>query len=162
MRSRELSADRETGLWQDGYGENSKNSKKISAALKVPRSTAPSIILKWKRFGYTNSFPKFGHPHKLRAWSGTKCLGQADNQEPNDQYEWDPRIFCGVERTIQMDNQLCRTPPIRPLCASGQTEAVFTKRHVTAHWEFANQTLRTLRLWKAKFSDKTKIELFDN
>ena len=39
--------------------------KKISAALKVPKSTVASIILKWKKFGTTNSLPRSGSPAKL-------------------------------------------------------------------------------------------------
>jgi len=39
--------------------------KKISAALKVPKSTVASIILKWKTFGMTRTLPRAGFPAKL-------------------------------------------------------------------------------------------------
>jgi hypothetical protein len=37
----------------------------MSAALKVPKNTAASIILKWKKFETTKSPPRAGHPAKL-------------------------------------------------------------------------------------------------
>ena len=53
----------ETGLCRgtdlgEGY-------KKNSAALKVPKSTVASIILKWKKFGTTRTLPSAGCPTKL-------------------------------------------------------------------------------------------------
>ena len=35
------------------------------AALKVPKNTVASIILKWKMFGTTKTFPRAGSPAKL-------------------------------------------------------------------------------------------------
>ena len=43
-------------------GEGYQN---ISAALKVPKITVASIILKWKKFGTTKTLPRAGHPAKL-------------------------------------------------------------------------------------------------
>jgi hypothetical protein len=37
----------------------------MSAALKVPKNTVASIILKWKKFGTTKTFPRAGCPAKL-------------------------------------------------------------------------------------------------
>ena len=37
----------------------------ISAALKVPKNTVASIIVKWKKFGTTKTHPRAGHPVKL-------------------------------------------------------------------------------------------------
>ena len=42
-----------------------KGYQKTSAALKVPKNTVASIILKWKRFGTTKILPKAGCPVKL-------------------------------------------------------------------------------------------------
>jgi hypothetical protein len=39
--------------------------KKMSAALKVPKDTVASIILKWKKFGTTETLPRAGRPAKL-------------------------------------------------------------------------------------------------
>ena len=37
----------------------------ISAALKVPKNTVASIILKWKKFVTTKTLPRAGCPDKL-------------------------------------------------------------------------------------------------
>jgi transposase len=37
----------------------------ISAALKVPKNTVASVILKWKKFGTTKTLPRAGRPTKL-------------------------------------------------------------------------------------------------
>ena len=39
--------------------------QKMSAALKVPKNTVASIILKWKKFGTTKTLPRAGCPPKL-------------------------------------------------------------------------------------------------
>ena len=39
--------------------------KKMSAALKVPKNTVASIILKWKKFGTNKTLPRAGRPAKL-------------------------------------------------------------------------------------------------
>jgi hypothetical protein len=37
----------------------------MSAALKVPKNTVASIILKWKKFGNTKTLLRAAHPAKL-------------------------------------------------------------------------------------------------
>ena len=44
-------------------GEGHQN---ISEALKAPKNTVASIIIKWKKFGTTKTLPRAGHPVKLR------------------------------------------------------------------------------------------------
>ena len=39
--------------------------QQMSAALKVPKNTVASIILKLKKFGTTKTLPRAGHPAKL-------------------------------------------------------------------------------------------------
>ena len=57
MRSKKLSVEiRDRIVWHrsgEGY-------KKCSAALKVPKNTVPSSILKWKKFGSTKTLPRAG------------------------------------------------------------------------------------------------------
>lgn len=63
MRSKELSKelrDRIVARHRSGQGYNI-----ISAALKVPKSTVASIILKWKKFVTTRTLPRPGRPAKL-------------------------------------------------------------------------------------------------
>ncbi|XP_052359309.1 oocyte zinc finger protein XlCOF20-like [Oncorhynchus keta] len=73
MRSKELSVelrDRIVSRHRSGEGY-----QKISAALKVPKNTVASIILKWKKFGTTKTLPRAGRPAKVGnrgegPWSG--------------------------------------------------------------------------------------------
>ncbi len=48
-----------------GKARSGQGYKKNSAALKVPKSTVASIILKWKTFGMTRTLPRAGRPAKL-------------------------------------------------------------------------------------------------
>ena len=60
MRSKELSADRIVLMHISGEGYQN-----VSAALKVPKNTVASSILKWKKFGTTKTLPRAGRPAKL-------------------------------------------------------------------------------------------------
>ena len=63
MRSKELTAElRDRTVFRHRSGEDYK---KISAALKFPKSSVASIILKWKKFGTTRTLPKAGCPAKV-------------------------------------------------------------------------------------------------
>ena len=63
MRSKVLSVellDRFVSRHRSGEGY-----QEMSAALKVPKNTVASIILKWKKFGTTKTLPRAGSPAKL-------------------------------------------------------------------------------------------------
>ena len=63
MRSKELPKelrDRIVARHRSGQGY-----KRISAALKVPKSRVASIFLKWKKYGMTRTLPRPGRPTKL-------------------------------------------------------------------------------------------------
>uniref|UniRef100_A0AAZ3RG47 Transposase Tc1-like domain-containing protein n=1 Tax=Oncorhynchus tshawytscha TaxID=74940 RepID=A0AAZ3RG47_ONCTS len=45
----------------------------MSAALKIPKNTVASIMLKWKKFGTTKTLPRAGLPAKLSNW-GRRAL----------------------------------------------------------------------------------------
>ncbi len=71
MRSKELPEelrDRIVARHRSGQGY-----KKMSAALKVPKSTVASIILRWKTFGTTRTLPRAGRPAKL-SYRGRRAL----------------------------------------------------------------------------------------
>ena len=68
MRSKELAVelrDRIVSSHRSGEGY-----QKLSAALKVPKNTVASIILKWKKFGTINTLPRAGRPAKLSNLEG--------------------------------------------------------------------------------------------
>ncbi len=65
MRSKELPEElRDRIVARHRSGQGYKN---ISAALKVPKSTVASIILKWKTFGTTRTLPRAGRNRGRRA-----------------------------------------------------------------------------------------------
>jgi transposase len=53
----------------------------MSAALKVPKNTVASIILKWKKFGITKTIPKAGRQAKLSN-QGRKALVREVTKNP--------------------------------------------------------------------------------
>ncbi len=93
MRSKELPEElrhRIVARHRSGQGY-----KKNSAALKVPKSTVASIILKWKTFGTTRTLPRAGRPAKL-SYRGEKSLGERGKEEPKDHCGWAPEMHSGV------------------------------------------------------------------
>jgi hypothetical protein len=63
MRWKELSVElRDMIVLRHRSGGGFQNN---SVALKVPKNTVASIILKWKKFGTTKTFPIPGRPAKL-------------------------------------------------------------------------------------------------
>ena len=63
MRWKEWSVElRDRIVWRHRSGEGYQT---ISALLKVPKNTVASIILKWKKFGTTNTLPRAGRLAKL-------------------------------------------------------------------------------------------------
>uniref|UniRef100_A0A4W5LBC1 ribose-5-phosphate isomerase n=1 Tax=Hucho hucho TaxID=62062 RepID=A0A4W5LBC1_9TELE len=52
-------------LIKGGGNKSGEGYQNISEALKVPKNTVASIILKWKKFGTTKTLPRAGRPAKL-------------------------------------------------------------------------------------------------
>jgi hypothetical protein len=143
MRSKELSVElRDRIMSRHRSGEGYQN---ISVALKVPKNTVASIILKWKKFGTTKRLPRAGHPAKQSNQVKMVLVREVTkNLMVNDRAL---EFLCGDGRTFQNDKHLCSIPPIRPL---------FSKRHMTGHLEFAK---RTLKPRKKKFPGLMKPRL---
>ncbi len=79
MRSKELPEElRDRIVARHRSGQGYKN---ISAALKVPKSTVASIILKWKTFGTTRILPRAGRPAKL-SYQGRRALVREVKKNP--------------------------------------------------------------------------------
>ena len=79
MRSKELSIeirDRIVSRHRSGEGY-----QKTFAVLKVPKNTVASIILKWKKFGTTKTFPRAGRPAELSN-RGRKALVREVTKNP--------------------------------------------------------------------------------
>jgi hypothetical protein len=53
----------------------------LPAALKVPKNTVASILLKWKKFGSTKTLSRASRPAKLSN-QGTRALGREVTKSP--------------------------------------------------------------------------------
>ena len=104
MRSKELSIElRDRIASRHRSGDGYQN---IYAALKVPKNTVASIILKWKKFGTTKTLPRAGRPAKLRIQGRGALVREVTKN---------PLITLTDGRIFQKDKHICSTPPIRPL-----------------------------------------------
>ena len=101
MRSKELFVELRDRIVEAQIGEGYQNN---FASLKVPKNTVASIILKWKKFGTTQT-----------EISVEKDRDQGRDQERDGHTDRAPELLCGDGRTFRKDKHLCSTPPIRPL-----------------------------------------------
>ncbi len=128
--------------------------KKISAALKVPKSTVASIILKWKTFGTTRTLPRAGRPAKL-SYRGRRALVREVKKNPKI-------TVAELQRCIREMGESCRKSTITAaLHQSGlygrvaRRKPLLSARHMKARMEDSKMVTNKI-LW----SDETKIELF--
>jgi hypothetical protein len=111
MRSKELSA--ELRDWIVSRHRSGEGYQIMSAALKVPKNTVASIILKWKKFVTPKTLPRTVRPVKLSNL-GRRALVREVTNNPMVTGRA-PEFLCGDGRTFQKNNHLCSIPPIRPL-----------------------------------------------
>ncbi len=152
MRSKELPEelrDRIVARHKSGQGY-----KKISAALKVPKGTVASIILKWKTFGTTRTLPRAGRPAKL-SYRGRRALVREVKKNPKI-------TVAELQRCIREMGESCRKSTITAaLHQSGlygrvaRGKPLLSARHMKARMEDSKMVTNKI-LW----SDETKIELF--
>ncbi len=135
--------------------------KKISAALKVPKSTVASIILKWKTFEMTRTLPRAGRPAKL-SYRGRRALVREVKKNPKI-------TVAELQRCIREMGESCRKSTITAaLHQSGlygrvaRRKPLLSARHMKARMEFAKKHLKDSKMVTNKilWSDETKIELF--
>ncbi len=127
--------------------------QKISAALKVPKSTVASIILKWKTFGTTRTLPRAGRPAKL-SYRGRRALVREVKKNPKI-------TVAELQRCIREMGESCRKSTITAaLHQSGLygrvawRKPLLSARHMKARMEFAKKHLKDSLVWW------DKIELF--
>ena len=81
MKSKELSIKlRDRIVLRQRSGERYQ---KMSAALKIPKITLASIILKWMKFGTSKTLPTVGRPAKLSNWR-RRALVREVTKKPMD------------------------------------------------------------------------------
>ncbi|KAG2463554.1 TC1A transposase, partial [Polypterus senegalus] len=159
MRSKELPEElRDRIVARHRSGQGYKN---ISAALKVPKSTLASIILKWKTFGTTRTLPRAGCPAKL-SYRGRRALARKVKKNPKI-------TLAELQRCSQEMGESCRKSTITAaLHQSGLYgrmacwKPLLSARHMTARMEFAKRHLKDSEMVRNKilWSDETNIELF--
>jgi hypothetical protein len=119
MRTKELSVElRDRIVSRHRSREGYPN---ISAALKVPKNTVASIILKWKMFGTTKTLPRAGRPAKLSN-RGRSALVREVTQNPM------------VTLTELQSSCVVMGEPSRR--TEARQKPLLSKRHMTARLEF--------------------------
>ncbi|KAK3565266.1 hypothetical protein QTP86_004271 [Hemibagrus guttatus] len=158
MKSKELCVDlRDRIVWRHRSGEGYRN---ISAALKVPVSTVASC--KWKKFGTTRTLPRAGRPAKPSD-RGRRALVRKVTKNP-----------MVTLKELQRFSMVRGEPSRRTTISAGlhqsglygrvtRRKPLHSKRHMTAHLEFAKSHLKDYQTMRNKIlsSNETKIELFD-
>ncbi len=151
MRSKELPEelrDRIVARHRSGQGY-----KKNSAALKVPKSTVASIILKWKTFGTTRTLPRAGRPAKL-SYRGRRALVREVKKNPKITVLSSRDAFGRWEKVVESQ------PSLQPSTSRGFMAEWpdGSLSSVQDTWKPAWSLLKNT--WRILWSDETKIELF--
>ena len=149
MRSKELPKElRDRFVARHRSGQSYK---RISVALKVPKSTVASIILKWKKFGTTTTLPRPGRPAKLSN-RGRRALVREVKKNPKI-------TVAELQRcSREMGESSTKSTITAALHQSGlygrvaRRKPLLSARHMKARIEFAKNTRRTPRLWEIRFS----------
>ncbi len=152
MRSKELPEelrDRIVARHRSGQGY-----KKMSATLKVPKSTVASIILQWKTFGTTKPFLELAVRPNW-AIGGRRALVREVKKNPKI-------TVAELQRCIREMGESCRKSSITAaLHQSGlygrvaRRKPLLSARHMKKHLKDSKMVTNKI-LW----SDETKIELF--
>ena len=110
--------------------------QQVSATLKVLKNTVAALILKWKKFGSTNTFPRAGRPAKLNNW-GSRALGREVTKNPM------VTLTELQSSSVEMGEPSSRTNISAALHQSGlygreaRRKPLLSKSHLTARLEFA-------------------------
>ncbi len=141
MRSKELPEelrDRIVARHRSGQGY-----KKISAALKVPKSTVASIILKWKTFGTTRTLPRAGCPAKL-SYRGRRALVREVKKNPKI-------TVAELQRCIQEMEVVESQPSLQPSTSRGFM-LEWPDGSLSSVQDTWKPAWRTPRWWQIRFS----------
>ena len=111
----------------------------FSTALKVPKNTVASIILKCKKFGTTKTLPRTGRPAKL---SNRGRREVAKNLTVND---WASRVPLWRWENLPEGQPSLQHSTNQAFMLVARRNPLLSKRHMTARLEFAKRPLKTLR-----------------
>ncbi len=155
MRSKELPEElRDRIVARHRSGQGYKN---ISAALKVPKSTVASIILKWKTFGTTRTLPRAGRPAKL-SYRGRRALVREVKKNPKI-------TVAELQRCIREMGESCRKSTITAALHQSGLYGRVARRKPLLSARYMKKQLKDSKIPRSKvtnkilWSDETKIEL---
>ncbi len=150
MRSKELPEelrDRIVARHRSGQGY-----KKNSAALKVPKSTVASIILKWKTFGTTRTLP--------RGWPSGPNWAIGGEEPWWGEVRKNPKITVAeLQRCIWEMGESCRKSTITAVLHQSGLYGEWPDGSLSSvqdtwkpAWSLLKNTWRTPRWWQIRFS----------
>ena len=125
-------------------GEGYQN---ISAALKVPKNTVASIILKWKKFGTTKTLPRAVRLAKLSNQRRRALIKEVTKNpmvtltelQSSSVEMGEPSRKTTISAAIHQSGLYARVARHKPL---------LSKRHMTARLEFAKRHLKDSQTMK--------------
>jgi hypothetical protein len=135
-----------------------KGTNNNSAALKVPKNTVASLILKWKKFGTIKTLPGADRQAKLSNL-GRRALVREVTKIPM------VTLTELQSSSVEIGEPSRRTTIFSALHQSGlyggvaRQKPLLSKRHTTAWLEFAKRHLKTLRPGETRFSGLMKLRL---
>ena len=151
MRSKELSVDPRDRIVS--RHRSGKWYQKTSAALKVPKNTVDSIVLKWKKFGTTKTLPRAGRPAKRRnrgrkalVWEVTKNPMVTLTELQSSSVDMgEPSRRTTISAALQQSVFHCRLARRKPILSKRHMTAclVFAKRHLKDSQMIRNNILRS-------------------
>ena len=116
----------------------------MSAALKVPKNRMASIIFKWKKFGTAKTLRRAGCLAKLSNRGRRAFVREVTNNlmvtltelQSSSVEMGEHSRRTTISAALQQEGPYVRVARRKPL---------LSKRHMTAHLEFAKRYLKTLR-----------------
>ncbi len=125
--------------------------KKNSAALKVPKSTVASIILKWKTFGTTRTLPRAGRPAKL-SYRGRRALVREVKKNQRSLWLSSRDAFGRWEKVVESQPSL-QPSTSRGFMAEWPDGSLSSVQDTwKPAWSLLKNTWRTPRWWQIRFS----------
>jgi len=147
VKYRELSVDLQDRIVSRQRSRESY--RKIAAALKIPMSTMAYIIHKWKKFGTTRTLPRAGRQSTLRD-RGRRALVKEVTKNPV--VTLTELQHCSVKRG-EPSRRTTISPALHQSGLYGRVarqKPLLSKRHMTAHLEFAKRHLKDSQTMRNK------------
>uniref|UniRef100_A0AAY5L6C3 Transposase Tc1-like domain-containing protein n=1 Tax=Esox lucius TaxID=8010 RepID=A0AAY5L6C3_ESOLU len=126
--------------------------KIISKALDIPWNTVKTVIIKWRKYGTTETLPRAGHPSKIDEKTRRKLVREA-SKSPTAILKELQEFLASTDCVLHV------TTISRILHMNGP---FLTKKNIQARLKFAKTNIKSPKsTWEnVLWSDETKVELF--